>query len=103
MSSQGNICGMRLYILNVIFETNLKTPILYSVYLIFPCMLIQLLKNELSFSLAYRKIYLTYPFPVYSNFKRCSITNHAFPVPALLSGMSVMGSTSLWFSLLPKD
>jgi hypothetical protein len=103
MSSQGNICGMRLYILNVIFETNLKTLILYSVYLIFPCMLIQLLKNELSFSLAYRKIYLTYPFPVYSNFKRCSITNHAFPVPALLSGMSVMGSTSLWFSLLPKD
>ncbi|MBB6456724.1 hypothetical protein HNR55_001305 [Acetobacter lovaniensis] len=94
---------MRLYILNVIFETNLKTLILYSVYLIFPCMLIQLLKNELSFSLAYRKIYLTYPFPVYSNFKRCSITNHAFPVPALLSGMSVMGSTSLWFSLLPKD
>lgn len=103
MSSQGNICGMCLYILNVLFETNFKTPILYSIYLILSCILIQLLKNELSLFLAYRKIYLTSPFPVYSNFKRCSITNHAFPMPALLSGMSVMGSTSLWFSLLPKD
>lgn len=94
---------MSLFIFNIEFKNYIFNSNLYLVFIVLFCITSYFLENKLVHILDFAKIYLTSPMPVYSNFKRRRIADHAIFFLSLFSGMVFMRLTSLWFSLEFKD